>query len=152
MLESKPCLDPRDALPASILRHDVLKMEDLQPGMLLQGTVRGAGGLRLRRYRRQVRRPGAYLRACRPLRARVERGYAARKGAVEHEGERQVEPARRFSVGANSCGRLRRIADSTRGSSAHGGRPQEFAPTDVARCLKDCDDNELPELTTVMQV
>ncbi len=36
----KPGLDPRDALPAPILRHDVLKMEDLQPGMHLQGTVR----------------------------------------------------------------------------------------------------------------
>ncbi|GCF07690.1 Tex family protein [Dictyobacter arantiisoli] len=36
----KPGLDPRDALPPPILRHDVLKMEDLQPGMVLQGTVR----------------------------------------------------------------------------------------------------------------
>ncbi|GHO86200.1 hypothetical protein KSZ_42060 [Dictyobacter formicarum] len=36
----KPGLDPRDELPAPILRHDVLKMEDLQPGMILQGTVR----------------------------------------------------------------------------------------------------------------
>jgi uncharacterized protein len=36
----KPGLDPRDMLPAPILRHDVLKMEDLQPGMILQGTVR----------------------------------------------------------------------------------------------------------------
>ncbi|WP_443098278.1 Tex family protein [Tengunoibacter tsumagoiensis] len=36
----KPGLDPRDALPAPILRHDVLKMEDLQPDMILQGTVR----------------------------------------------------------------------------------------------------------------
>ncbi len=36
----KPGLDPRDALPASILRHDVLKMEDLETGMILQGTVR----------------------------------------------------------------------------------------------------------------
>jgi uncharacterized protein len=36
----KPGLDPRDALPAPILRHDVLKIEDLQSGMLLQGTVR----------------------------------------------------------------------------------------------------------------
>jgi len=36
----KPGLDPRDTLPAPILRHDILKMEDLQPGMLLQGTVR----------------------------------------------------------------------------------------------------------------
>src|SRR6185312_817538 len=42
MLENleKPGLDPRDALPAPILRRDVLKMEDLQTGMVLQGTVR----------------------------------------------------------------------------------------------------------------
>lgn len=36
----KPGLDPRDALPAPILRHDVLKIEDLRTGMVLQGTVR----------------------------------------------------------------------------------------------------------------
>ncbi len=36
----KPGLDPREALPAPILRHDVLKIEDLEPGMVLQGTVR----------------------------------------------------------------------------------------------------------------
>lgn len=36
----KPGLDPRDALPAPILRHDVLKIEDLQSEMVLQGTVR----------------------------------------------------------------------------------------------------------------
>jgi protein Tex len=36
----KPGLDPRDALPAPILRHDVLKLEDLHEGMELQGTVR----------------------------------------------------------------------------------------------------------------
>jgi protein Tex len=36
----KPGLDPRDALPSPILRHDVLKMEDLETGMILQGTVR----------------------------------------------------------------------------------------------------------------
>ena len=36
----KPGLDPRDTLPAPILRHDVLKMEDLETGMILQGTVR----------------------------------------------------------------------------------------------------------------
>ncbi len=36
----KPGLDPRDALPAPILRHDVLKIEDLQPEMILLGTVR----------------------------------------------------------------------------------------------------------------
>ena len=36
----KPGLDPRDALPLPILRHDVLKIEDLQMGMILQGTVR----------------------------------------------------------------------------------------------------------------
>jgi protein Tex len=36
----KPGLDPRDSLPKPILRKDVLKMEDLHPGMVLQGTVR----------------------------------------------------------------------------------------------------------------
>src|SRR5258708_13615520 len=36
----KSGLDPRDALPSPILRHDVLKMEDLETGMILQGTVR----------------------------------------------------------------------------------------------------------------
>ncbi len=36
----KPGLDPRDELPAPILRKDILKMEDLQEGMVLKGTVR----------------------------------------------------------------------------------------------------------------
>ncbi len=36
----KPGIDPRDSLPKPILRQDVLKMEDLKEGMLLQGTVR----------------------------------------------------------------------------------------------------------------
>jgi uncharacterized protein len=36
----KPGLDPRDALPAPLLRNDVLKIEDLETGMILQGTVR----------------------------------------------------------------------------------------------------------------
>ena len=36
----RPGLDPRDDLPRPILRRDVLKMEDLKPGMVLQGTVR----------------------------------------------------------------------------------------------------------------
>jgi uncharacterized protein len=36
----KPGLDPRDALPAPILRTDVLRLEDLHEGMVLQGTVR----------------------------------------------------------------------------------------------------------------
>lgn len=36
----KPGLDPRDGLPAPILRHDVLKLEDLAEGMILQGSVR----------------------------------------------------------------------------------------------------------------
>ncbi len=36
----KPGRDPRENMPAPVLRSDVLKMEDLQPGMLLQGTVR----------------------------------------------------------------------------------------------------------------
>ncbi len=36
----KPGRDPRDALPAPILRRDVLKTEDLRPGMIVTGTVR----------------------------------------------------------------------------------------------------------------
>ena len=36
----KPGRDPRDELPKPILRSDVLKMEDLQIGMQLKGTVR----------------------------------------------------------------------------------------------------------------
>ena len=37
---SKPGRDPRDELPAPILRKDVLEMRDLKPGMELTGTVR----------------------------------------------------------------------------------------------------------------
>ena len=37
---SKPGRDPRDELPAPILRKDVLEMKDLEPGMELTGTVR----------------------------------------------------------------------------------------------------------------
>lgn len=36
----KPGRDPRDDMPKPILRSDVLKMEDLQEGMILTGTVR----------------------------------------------------------------------------------------------------------------
>ena len=36
----KPGRDPRDDLPAPILRTDVLEMKDLKPGMVLSGTVR----------------------------------------------------------------------------------------------------------------
>jgi len=36
----KPGRDPREELPAPILRSDVLKMEDLEAGMKLMGTVR----------------------------------------------------------------------------------------------------------------
>lgn len=36
----KPGLDPRESLPAPILRHDVLKLDDLVEGMILQGSVR----------------------------------------------------------------------------------------------------------------
>ena len=37
---AKPGRDPRDELPAPILRKDVLEMKDLKPGMILSGTVR----------------------------------------------------------------------------------------------------------------
>lgn len=36
----KPARDPRDEMPKPILRTDVLEIKDLQPGMILKGTVR----------------------------------------------------------------------------------------------------------------
>lgn len=36
----RPERDPRDDLPKPLLKQNVLKMEDLQPGMEMQGTVR----------------------------------------------------------------------------------------------------------------
>ena len=36
----KPGRDPRQDMPAPVLRSDVLSMEDLEPGMKLKGTVR----------------------------------------------------------------------------------------------------------------
>ena len=37
---TKPGRDPREEMPKPILRKDVLKLEDLQEGMMLTGTVR----------------------------------------------------------------------------------------------------------------
>ena len=37
---SKPGRDPRDELPAPMLRSDLLDISDLQAGMEIQGTVR----------------------------------------------------------------------------------------------------------------
>lgn len=36
----KPARDPRENMPAPILRNDVLEMKDLKSGMILKGTVR----------------------------------------------------------------------------------------------------------------
>ena len=36
----KPSRDPREEMPAPILKSDVLELEDLKPGMKLKGTVR----------------------------------------------------------------------------------------------------------------
>ena len=36
----KPGRDPRDEMPKPILRSDVMNMEDLKPGMILNGTIR----------------------------------------------------------------------------------------------------------------
>ena len=36
----KPARDPRENMPAPILRSDVMEMKDLKPGMVLKGTVR----------------------------------------------------------------------------------------------------------------
>ncbi|MBT9585791.1 RNA-binding transcriptional accessory protein [bacterium] len=37
---ARPGRDPREDLPAPILRQDVLSLDDLQPGLVLDGTVR----------------------------------------------------------------------------------------------------------------
>ena len=37
---SKPGRDPRQDMPKPILRNDVLKIEDLEEGMILTGTIR----------------------------------------------------------------------------------------------------------------
>jgi uncharacterized protein len=36
----RPGRDPRDEMPPPVFRRDVLKIEDLRPGMILKGTVR----------------------------------------------------------------------------------------------------------------
>ena len=36
----KPARDPREEMPKPILRSDVLELKDLEPGMILKGTVR----------------------------------------------------------------------------------------------------------------
>ncbi len=36
----KPSRDPRESMPAPVLRSDVMDMKDLKPGMILKGTVR----------------------------------------------------------------------------------------------------------------
>ena len=36
----KPSRDPRDEMPEPILKTGVINLEDLQPGMVLMGTVR----------------------------------------------------------------------------------------------------------------
>ena len=36
----RPGRDPRDELPPPLLRHDIMSIEDLKPGMQLTGTVR----------------------------------------------------------------------------------------------------------------
>ncbi len=36
----KPARDPREDMPAPILRSDIMEMKDLKPGMILKGTVR----------------------------------------------------------------------------------------------------------------
>jgi uncharacterized protein len=37
---SKPGRDPRESLPQPLLRQDILKIDDLAPGQILEGTVR----------------------------------------------------------------------------------------------------------------
>ena len=72
----KPGRDPRDELPAPILRTDVMEMKDLKPGMELQGTVRNVidfgvfvdvgvhqdGLVHISRLPRRVKHPSELLR------------------------------------------------------------------------------------------
>ena len=37
---ARPGRDPREDIPRPILRHDVLSMDDLSPGMVIKGTIR----------------------------------------------------------------------------------------------------------------
>ena len=46
----KPARDPREEMPAPVLRSDVLSMEDLKPGLKLKGTVRNIVDLMSRKY------------------------------------------------------------------------------------------------------
>ena len=36
----QPGRDPRDSMPAPIFRKDILKIEDIEPGMIFKGKVR----------------------------------------------------------------------------------------------------------------
>ncbi|MGE4276621.1 MAG: Tex family protein [Lawsonibacter sp.] len=72
----KPGRDPRDELPAPILRTDVIEAKDLKPGMELQGTVRNVidfgvfvdigihqdGLVHISKLPRRVRHPSELLR------------------------------------------------------------------------------------------
>lgn len=72
----KPGRDPRDELPAPILRTDVMDAKDLKPGMELQGTVRNVidfgvfvdigihqdGLVHISKLPRRVRHPSELLR------------------------------------------------------------------------------------------
>ena len=46
----KPNRSPRDAYATPLLKKDILKIEDLKPGMQLEGTVRNVVDLELCRY------------------------------------------------------------------------------------------------------
>ena len=66
---TKPGRDPRDDIAQPLLRQDVLSMEDLKPGMELQGNRPQRRRLRrLRRHRRQTGRHGPHLQTQQPLR------------------------------------------------------------------------------------
>jgi uncharacterized protein len=72
----KPGRDPREEMPRPILRTDVLEMKDLQPGMILKGTVRNVidfgafvdigvhrdGLVHISQFTRRVRHPSEMVR------------------------------------------------------------------------------------------
>jgi len=65
----RPGRDPREDLPPPIFRKGILKLEDLQPGMELKGTVLNVvpfGGVH--RHRLEGQRVGAHQPDGQPLR------------------------------------------------------------------------------------
>ena len=65
---ARPGRDPREDLPPPIFKKGILKLEDLQPGMELKGTVLNVVDFRrVRRHRPEGQRPGPHQPDGQPL-------------------------------------------------------------------------------------